>query len=168
MSQAGVKIIPKRAKPVHSEVKGKRKASGTPAPSRGTFRAYWLACCYTDLINLPENSGCSVRIHQVKRLKNNQVEKVDLAFSVTDSQDGTRRELSYQSRRSSVQCKPSASISQVIEGEQSLDTLVEDIPRCASPTDMECDGFCPDDDGPPDSATVVRGSHLRPCPGFKC
>ncbi|RPD60329.1 hypothetical protein L227DRAFT_502006 [Lentinus tigrinus ALCF2SS1-6] len=134
MSQAGVKVVMRRAKPVHPDKKGKGRASSTPIPSR-------------------ENSECSVRIHQLKRLSNHQLEKIDVAFSVTDSQDGMRRELSYSSRRSSVQCKPS--LSQIIEGEQSMESLMEEIPRCASPTDMECNGFCPDSEGTPDSATVV-------------
>ncbi|TFK85489.1 hypothetical protein K466DRAFT_654229 [Polyporus arcularius HHB13444] len=87
MSQAGVKVVTRRAKRVHPDVKGKEKASPDA------------------------HSKPSVRIYQQKRLSNTQMEKIDVVVAVTVSQDGMRRELSYSSRRSSVQCKPSASSS---------------------------------------------------------
>ncbi|RDX51622.1 hypothetical protein OH76DRAFT_1481169 [Lentinus brumalis] len=125
LSQAGVKAVTRRAKRVHHDVKEKGKASATTTPSR-------------------EGSGCSVRIYQRKRLSNDQMETIDVAATVTVLHE-------LQQSAFSVQCKPSASISQILEGDGSVDSLADndvDIPRCALSVDMECAGFCPyDSDG---------------------
>ncbi|KAI0754083.1 caspase domain-containing protein [Daedaleopsis nitida] len=145
LSQSGVKVITKK----HAN-KGKDKADGRSAsgPSR-------------------ENSACSVRIYQRRRVSENEMQVIDHAVGVTNSEDGKHRQFSVQSRRrTSVQCKPSLSLAQVVEGAQSMDSLDEGGegfgPRCASPTSIKtCTGFCDPDDAPIEGGTVMSISSCQ-------
>ncbi|RPD69581.1 hypothetical protein L226DRAFT_575568 [Lentinus tigrinus ALCF2SS1-7] len=140
MSQSGVKVITKR----HSHAEGEAHSASSP-PTR-------------------ENSLCSVRIYQRRRTSGSQMEVVNTSVGVTD--DGKRRQFSVQSRRTSVQCKPTLrlSLAQVVEGDQSMVSLAEDEawPRCSSPTSIKtCSGFCEATDRPPDGPSVLSISSCQ-------
>ncbi|KAI0687556.1 caspase domain-containing protein [Earliella scabrosa] len=146
MSQSGVKVITKKHPPRDNSSKA-AAGNTSSAPTR-------------------ENSACSVRIYQRKRLSDKEMGIFDTSVDITSSQDG-ERSFSVQSRRTSVQLKPSLSLAQVLEGAQSMDSLDEDGevlggPRCASPTSMRtCNGFCEADDKPPGGGTVLSISSCQ-------
>ncbi len=97
-----------------------------------------------------------MRIYQRRRTSESQMEVINTSVGVTD--DGKRRQFSVQSRRASVQCKPTLSLGQVAEGDQSMLSLDEEDawPRCSSPTSIKtCSGFCEAVDPPPDGPSVV-------------
>ncbi|KAI0685062.1 caspase domain-containing protein [Cerioporus squamosus] len=140
MSQSGVKVVTKRHS--HPDSKGKPQ-SASSSPTR-------------------ESSLCSVRIYQRRRTSESQMEVINTSVGVTD--DGKRRQFSVQSRRASVQCKPTLSLAQVTEGEQSILSLAEEEawPRCSSPTSIKtCSGFCEAADKPPDGPSVLSISSCQ-------
>ncbi|TFK85483.1 hypothetical protein K466DRAFT_601123 [Polyporus arcularius HHB13444] len=140
MSQSDVKVITKR----HSNPDSRERAqNASTAPTR-------------------ENSLCSVRIYQRRRTSESQMEVINTSVGVTD--DGKRRQFSVQSRRASVQCKPTLSLGQVAEGDQSMLSLDEEDawPRCSSPTSIKtCSGFCEAVDPPPDGPSVLSISSCQ-------
>ena len=80
-----------------------------------------------------ENSVCSVRIYQRKRVSEDEVEVFNTLVDVADSQDGKRRRFSVRSRRASV--KPTLSLAQVAEGSLSPEDT-EFGSRCSQPTSI--------------------------------
>ena len=91
------------------------------------------------------------------------MEVFNTSVGVTD--DGQQRKFSVQSRRASVQCKPTLNLAQDTEGDRSMVSLTEDEawPRCSSPTSIKtCSGYCEATDRPPDGPSVVCANSCMP------